>query len=64
MLLSDLADHFGILRDRAGPRFVRIALQNASSIAGLLLTTDSLVAELPEEEKAPKYPAPPGGDMY
>jgi chaperonin GroEL len=45
-------------------KVVRIALQNASSIAGLLLTTEGLVAELPEEEKAPKYPTPPGGDMY
>ena len=34
------------------------------SIASLLLTTEGLVAELPEEEKGPKYPAPPGGDMY
>ena len=42
---------------------VRIALQNAASISGLLLTTEGLVAELPEEEKAPKYPAPPT-DMY
>jgi chaperonin GroEL (HSP60 family) len=25
---------------------------------------EGIVAELPEEEKAPKYPAPPGGDMY
>jgi chaperonin GroEL len=45
-------------------KVVRIALQNASSIAGLLLTTEGLVAELPEEEKGPKYPTPPGGDMY
>ncbi len=45
-------------------KVVRIALQNASSIAGLLLTTEGLVAEMPEEEKGPKYPAPPGGDMY
>jgi chaperonin GroEL len=44
-------------------KVVRIALQNASSIAGLMLTTEGLVAELPEEEKAPKYPTPPG-DMY
>jgi len=40
------------------------AAANASSIAGLLLTTEGLVAELPEEEKGPKYPTPPGGDMY
>jgi len=44
-------------------KVVRIALQNASSIAGLLLTTEGLVTEIPEEEKAPKYPTPPG-DMY
>jgi chaperonin GroEL len=44
-------------------KVVRIALQNSSSIAGLLLTTEGLIAELPEEEKAPKYPTPPG-DMY
>ncbi len=45
-------------------KVVRTALQNAASIASLLLTTEGLVAELPEEEKGPKYPAPPGGDMY
>jgi chaperonin GroEL len=44
-------------------KVVRIALQNASSIAGLLLTTEGLVTEIPEEEKAPKYPTPPS-DMY
>ena len=44
-------------------KVVRIALQNAASIAGLLLTTEGLVAELPEEEKGPKYPTPPS-DMY
>ncbi len=41
-------------------KVTRTALQNASSIAALLLTTEALVAELPEEEK--KSPAmPPGG---
>ncbi len=44
-------------------KVVRIALQNASSIAGLLLTTEGLVSEIPEEEKGPRYPAPPS-DMY
>lgn len=45
-------------------KVVRIALQNASSIAGLLLTTEGLVSEIPEEEKGSKYPAPPSPDMY
>jgi chaperonin GroEL len=39
-------------------KVTRIALQNASSIAGLLLTTECLITELPEKEKAP---APGGG---
>ena len=43
----------------------RIALQNAASIAGLLLTTDAVVAEIPERKKslATGYP-PSGEDMY
>jgi chaperonin GroEL len=45
-------------------KVVRIALQNAASIAGVLLTTEGLVTDIPEEEKGPKYPPPPGGDMY
>ena len=46
-------------------KVVRTALQNASSISGLLLTTEGLVSEIPEEEKGPKYPMPPpGGEMY
>jgi len=41
----------------------RIALENAASIASLLLTTEALVTDIPEEEKkAP--PMPHGGDMY
>lgn len=34
-------------------KVVRTALQNAASIAGLLLTTEAMVAELPEEKKQP-----------
>jgi len=37
----------------------RIALQNAASIAGLMLTTEALIADKPEDEKAPAMP--PGG---
>jgi chaperonin GroEL len=44
-------------------KVMRLALQNAASVAGLMITTEALVAEIPEEEKAPPYP-PPGGDMY
>jgi chaperonin GroEL len=45
-------------------KVVRIALQNAASVAGLLLTTEGLVSEIPEDEK-PMPPMPPGGGgMY
>lgn len=44
-------------------KVVRIALQNAASIAGLMLTTEGCVTEIPEEEKKSPYPAPPA-DMY
>ena len=40
----------------------RIALQNAASIASLLLTTEALIAELPEEKK--ETPAMPHGGDY
>jgi len=43
-------------------KVVRTALQNAASIAGLLITTDAAVIDAPEPKKAP---APmPGGDDY
>jgi len=38
----------------------RIALQNAASIAALLLTTETLITDIPEKEKAP----PPGAGGY
>jgi len=44
-------------------KVVRIALQNAASIAGLLLTTEGLITDIPEEEKKSAYPTPPS-DMY
>jgi chaperonin GroEL len=42
-------------------KVVRAALQDASSIAGLLVTTEAMVAELPKEK--PAMPAMPGGGM-
>ncbi|HLK10734.1 MAG TPA: TCP-1/cpn60 chaperonin family protein, partial [Candidatus Binatia bacterium] len=41
-------------------KVVRTALQNAASVAGLLLTTEAMVAEKPKEE-SPTPPMPPGG---
>ena len=41
----------------------RVALQNAASIASLLLTTEALITEIPEEKPA-AAPAMPHGDMY
>ncbi len=43
-------------------KVVRTALQNAASIAGLMLTTEAMVAEKPEE-KSGMPPMPPGGGM-
>ena len=43
-------------------KVVRSALQNASSIASLLLTTEALIADIPEEKKEPAMPGGgPGG---
>src|SRR5213082_2762875 len=41
----------------------RVALQNAASIASLLLTTEALVTDIPEDKSA-AAPAMPHGDMY
>jgi chaperonin GroEL len=43
-------------------KVVRTALQNAASVAGLLITTEAMVAELPKK-KAPPMPGGPGGGM-
>jgi chaperonin GroEL len=42
-------------------KVTRSALQNAASIAALFLTTEAVIAEKPEKDKAPA--APGGGDM-
>jgi chaperonin GroEL len=43
-------------------KVVRTALQDAASVAGLLITTEAMVAELPKK-KAPPMPGGPGGGM-
>ena len=46
-------------------KVTRSALQNAASVAGLMLTTEVMICDIPEKE--PKVPAMPGGgmgDMY
>jgi chaperonin GroEL len=47
-------------------KVTRTALQNAASIAGLLLTTEAVVTEKPEKDRAPAMPGGGGGmgDMY
>jgi chaperonin GroEL len=47
-------------------KVVRSALQNAASIASLLLTTEAIVSEIAEakSEGAPGGGMPPGGGMY
>jgi chaperonin GroEL len=44
-------------------KVVRSALQNSSSIASLLLTTEAMVSEIPEEKKEAPMPGGPGGGM-
>jgi chaperonin GroEL len=46
-------------------KVTRIALQNAASIAALMVTTEALVTDIPEKEKTPSMPHGGGmGDMY
>jgi chaperonin GroEL len=44
-------------------KVTRSALQNAASIAGLMLTTEALVSEIPEAEKTAPVPGAGGGSM-
>ena len=45
-------------------KVTRSALQNAASVAAMVLTTESLVADIPEENNAPAMPAGGMGGMY
>ena len=42
-------------------KVARVAVQNAASIAGMIITTEAAITEIPEDDKMP--PMPPGGDM-
>ena len=53
---GDMLD-FGIL-DPA--KVTRLALQNAASVAGLLLTTEVMIAEAPKDDHDHVHPAPTG----
>jgi len=44
-------------------KVVRAALQDAASVAGLLVTTEAMIAEKPKKEAAPALPAGPGMDF-
>jgi chaperonin GroEL len=61
-LNADNGDYVDMLKTGIvdATKVTRSALQNAASIAALFLTTEALVAEKPEKEKAP---AMPGGGM-
>ena len=39
-------------------KVTRSALENAVSVAGMVLTTEALVTEIPEKEKTPATPSP------
>ncbi len=45
-------------------KVTRIALENAASVASLLLTTEATIVEKPEKEAPQPPPMPPGGGMY
>lgn len=57
-------DEYGNMVDRGiidPAKVTRAGLENAASIAAMVLTTESLISDIPEKEKAP--PMPPGGGM-
>ena len=61
-------DEYGVMTDRGiidPTKVTRSALQNAASVAATVLTTESLVADIPEKNPAPVPAADPGmGGMY
>ncbi len=58
-----LRDDFGDMQEKGiiDPALVtRAGLENAASVSAMILTTEALVTDIPEKEKAPQYPP----DMY
>jgi chaperonin GroEL len=45
-------------------KVTRTALENAASVAGMILTTEALVTDAPEKKSAAPMPGGPGADMY
>jgi chaperonin GroEL len=45
-------------------KVVRCAIQNAASVASLMVTTEALVADVPKKEESKMPAMPPGGGMY
>ena len=64
--IARMLDQVGVDMIEAGvidpTKVTRSALQNAASIAALLLTTEAVIADKPEKESA-MPPMPPGGGM-
>jgi len=63
------ADDFGDMVEKGiidPTKVVRSSLENAASIAAMVLITESLVSDIPEKEKMPEMPGGgmPGGGMY
>jgi len=50
-----------IIRFTRGADQARLALQNASSVAGLLLTTEVMIADAPKDEAGHAHGPPSGG---
>jgi chaperonin GroEL len=58
------ADEYGDMVEKGitdPTKVVRSSLENAASIAAMILITESLVSDIPEEEKGQAPPMPPGG---
>ena len=46
---------------RGPAKVVRVALQNAASVAGLLITTEAMITDRPKKDTSPQMPSGGGG---